>query len=119
MLVAAALPVDAVQEGVHHHVAPRDAELRQETLRPAARGADQNSAHDRLVLGGILTDDEHARRSVEPAAVKDRPPFNPEIVGIVGFSGRIVGAQIAEGLLVVSAVEFHEHGKCSDASLSE
>ncbi|WP_456679263.1 hypothetical protein [Bradyrhizobium sp. S3.7.6] len=69
--------------------------------------------------GGILTDDEHTRRSVEPAAVKDRPPFNPEIVGIVGFSARIVGAQIAEGLLVVSAVEFHEHGKCSDASLSE
>ncbi|MGX0967378.1 hypothetical protein AB7M63_007827 [Bradyrhizobium japonicum] len=88
-------------------------------MRPAARGADQDPAHDRLVLRGILTDDEHTRGSVEPAAMKDRPPFNAEIVGIVGFSGRIVGAQIAKWLLVVSAVEFHEHGKCSDVSLSD
>jgi hypothetical protein len=40
-------------------------------------------------------------------------------LGIVGLGARVVGAQIAKWLLVVSAIEFHEHGKCSDVSLSK
>ncbi|GAA0007549.1 hypothetical protein BRDID11002_75550 [Bradyrhizobium diazoefficiens] len=119
VLGAAALAVNAVQEGVHHHIALHDAELGQKALGPAARGADQDSAHDGLVLGGILADDEHTRRSVQPAAVKDGPPFDAEVVGIVGFSAGVVGAQIAKGLLAVSGVEFCEHGKCSNLPMSK
>ena len=70
-----ALPVDAVEEGVDHHVAAVDAELEEEALQAMAGLPDEDPPGDRLVLGGVLADDEHARGAVEPPAVEDRVPI--------------------------------------------
>lgn len=65
----------AVDERVDDHVARRHAELREEALQALAGLADEDAPHQTLVRGRILTDAEHARRAVEPAAMKDRPPL--------------------------------------------
>jgi hypothetical protein len=49
--------------------------------------------------------------------VKDRTPFNPEIVWIVGLRAGVVGAQIVKWLLAVSAIEINEHGNAPNLSM--
>ena len=71
--------VHAVQVGVDEHVAAGDPELGEQALDPPPGFADQDAAHDGLVLRGVLADHQHARRAVEPAAVKDRPPLDAEL----------------------------------------
>jgi hypothetical protein len=57
-----------------------DPHLGQQALDPASGFANQDAAYDALVLCGILTDDEHARRAVEPAAVEDWSPLEAELI---------------------------------------
>ena len=71
--------VDAVEEGVDHHVAAIDAELEKEALQPVACLPDEDPPGDGLVLGGVLPDTSSAP-SVEAAAVEHGPPFEAEAV---------------------------------------
>ena len=69
------------------------------------RRANQNSPQASLVLGRILADDEDSGATVEPPAVKDRPPFDPEILQRMNVTSRIVGDQRREGFAVVAWAE--------------
>ena len=101
--------VDAVEEGVDHHVAAIEAELEQEALQPVARLPDEDPPGDGLVLGGVLPDDEHARRRVEAPAVEHGAPFEAEAVGRIGDGAGVAGDERAEGLLAVAGIEGGGH----------
>ena len=58
-----------------------DVELAKGALHPLPGLADQDASGDRLVLPGILAQDQHAGGAVEPAAVEDRSPLHPEVGG--------------------------------------
>jgi len=58
--IPAALTVDAIDEGVHHHVAAGKAKLLEEALNPVASSAHQRPAGDDLVLGRVLAYDEES-----------------------------------------------------------
>ena len=103
--------VDAVQVGVDEHVAAGDAELGEEALDAAPGFADQDAAHDGLVLRGVLTDHEHARRAVEPAAVEDRPPLEAELVWRVDARLGVLGAQGQKRLGDVAWIERMGHAR--------
>ena len=88
--------VDAVQVRIDEHVTACDPELGQQALDPAPGLANQDAAHDGLVLRGILTDHEHARRAVEPAAMEDRPPLEAKLIWRIDVRVRVFGAQESE-----------------------
>jgi hypothetical protein len=77
--LGAGLGCDGVEEGVGHHGAALDRQLGQESLDPLAGLADQDAPDDGLRLARVLPDHEDARRAVEPAAVEDRAPPDPEV----------------------------------------
>jgi hypothetical protein len=87
-VVAAGLAVDGVEEGVDHHVGALDPELPGKALGSLAGLADQAAVGDRLVLAGVLAQHQDPPAAVEPAAVEDRPPLDPEAVGVVGVGPR-------------------------------
>ena len=66
--LAAALPVDAVQECIDHDVARRDARSGEQPLDTLACFADQDPSSDRLVRGRVL-----CRRTRDPE--RRRPSF--------------------------------------------
>jgi hypothetical protein len=104
--LAAALSENAVEEGVDHDVAPVDAELGQEPLYALPGFADEDPAHDRLVSGGILAEDQHSGRSIEASSVEDGSPFDAEVGGRVGLGAgerlhqRVVRPWIAPAVLM-------------------
>ncbi len=110
MLVASSLAEDAVEECVHHHVAVVDAELGQEALDAMSGLTDQDAAEDRLVLGRVLSQDEHACASVESAAMEDRSPLQSEVGGWVDRCARSVGDKGAERLSPVARGKGTCHG---------
>ena len=88
MPAAPALTVDAVEKSVDKNVAASNTQTLQETLRALARGADENTPRDYFVLRRVLANDEYARTSIQPAPMKNRTPFHPEISdGIDVFCG--------------------------------
>ena len=93
VLVTPALAVDAVEEGVDHHIASIEAELRQKALDAMSRRPNKDPADHRLVLGWILADTEETRGAVESAAMEDRAPFDAKCA--IGVNRR--RCLIAEG----------------------
>ena len=83
--------------------------LDEEALQAMAGLPDEDPAGDRLVLGGVLADDEHARGAVEPPAVEDRAPFEAKAVGGVGDGAGVAGDERGEGLLAVAGIEGGGH----------
>ena len=79
---APALAVDAVREGIDHHVAAVEAEPGQEALEPPARRPDEDPPDHGLVLGGVLAHDQDAGRLVQAPAVEDRSPLQAEVVDL-------------------------------------
>jgi hypothetical protein len=55
--------------------------------------ADEAAAGDRLVLPWVLAEHEDAGAVVEAAAVEDRPPLDPEAVGVVAVEAGVVARQ--------------------------
>src|SRR5262249_22456488 len=103
--------VDAVQKRIDEDVAVRDAELGKETLHTTTGFADEDAAHDGLVLRRILADHEHACRAVEPAAVEDRPPLDPKLVRRVDVSLGILGAQSQKRLCDIAWIKRMRHAR--------
>src|SRR5262249_2866485 len=106
LVLGARLPVHAIEEGVDERVALVDPELREKSLKPRAGLADENAPYDRLVLSGILPDDEDTRGAVEPAAVEDRAPLGAKIFLRVDLDAWEIGCEALEGFAYVPGVEF-------------
>src|SRR5262249_55727163 len=66
------------QNGIHHNIGARDAQLREETLHALARLTGQNPADDIFGSRWILTDNENSGGAIEPASVVHGPPFEAE-----------------------------------------
>jgi hypothetical protein len=108
-VVAPGLAVDGVEEGVDHHVGALDPELPEKALDALAGLADQAAVGDRLVLAGVLAQHQDPRAAVEPAAVEDRPPLDPEAVGVLGVGARVVARQGGERLAHRAGIERLAH----------
>ena len=104
-----ALTVDAVEKSVDKNVAASNTQTLQETLRALARSADENTPRDHFVLRRVLANDEYAGTSnIQPAPMKNRTPFHPEISdGIDVFCGIL---QSHEQLLVIATIKSNRHG---------
>ena len=87
VLIAPALAIDAVEKSVQQNIAAANTKLGKKSLNPMTGGAYENAADDRLMLGRILSDAKQVRRTIKPAAVKDRPPLRAK--GGVGIDGRV------------------------------
>jgi hypothetical protein len=81
MAAGAVLIIDAVEKRVEHHIAAVDTQLCQKPLYSVTGHTDQDASDYRLVLGGVLTNAQHSCRSIQSAAIKDRPPFNAKRIG--------------------------------------
>src|SRR4051794_15659792 len=103
--LAAALPVNAVEEGIDHDISARDTDLREQTLYALAGLADQDAPGDRLVCRGVLPQHEDAGRAVEPATMEDRTPLDAEILDRVGVGAGVGGGELVEGRPVVARAE--------------
>ena len=103
--------VDAVEVCIDEHVTVCDPELGQQALDPAPGLADQDAAHDGLVLRGILTDYQHACRAVEPAAMEDWPPLEAKLIRRVDVRVRVIGAQGQKRFGEVSWIEWLGHAR--------
>src|SRR5437763_1715135 len=68
VVLATLLAKDAVEEGVHHHVANLDAQFGEKPLRPLTSLTDEDAAGNRLVGSGVLAEHEHAGGTVETPA---------------------------------------------------
>ena len=111
---AASLTVDAVNVHVHHHIAASHSELLDEALDAMAGAAHESSAHDHLVLRGILADHQQPCAAIEPAAMEHRAPFGAEVLGREHGSIGDVLHQGAERLLPVAGIEC----RCHQSSLA-
>ena len=104
------LPVDAIEEGVDEYVAPRQPDFCNESLHALASRADEDPANDGFVLSWILADHQQPRGTIQPAAMKHRPPFHAKVIAGVDTVARVVSNEGSEGLLIVAGTEFDRHG---------
>src|SRR4029453_5125313 len=70
-VLALVLAEDRIDEGVEKEIGARNAEMAEEVLHARSRSANEGSVSERLVLGALLADDEHARGAVGQPAGKE------------------------------------------------
>src|SRR5262249_40238690 len=80
--------------------------------------ADQDTPHHRFVFGRILPDAQEARRTVEPAAMEERSPFDAKGAEGIDRGIRRLIAERLEGLTIVTWVKRQRHGRLSYAAAS-
>ena len=103
------LAIHGIQKSIDHHIAAVDAEPGEETLDSLAGFADKDPPRNRLVLRRILTQNEHARRPIQPAAMENRPPLCAKVLRGVDIVSGIVSYQILKRLRTVTRVELVRH----------
>src|SRR5947208_8031021 len=107
------LAVSTVEKSVHHDVARIDSELGQKPLQSLSGRPNEDAPNEGFVLPGILTDDQHARGSVEPPAVKDGAPFRSKGGLGVNVRARITRDELTKWLFAVPLIELMRHDPSS------
>src|SRR5207245_9104831 len=109
MTFAALLAVDAVKEGVDHHIAAVDSQLGKKALDSVPSRPNPNPASHLLVLGRILADEHHPSAAVKSSAMEHRSPLGPEVGSGIDVAAGIVAAELIERRLKVAWIKIDAH----------
>src|SRR5215467_9888334 len=98
MPLSSLLAVNAIEKNVDHYVTAPYAEFGEKSLHALSSQANKNPTYNRLVGRGVLPDDQHPRGTVQPAAMKNRAPFDAKVTSRINCLASKYPAQSSETL---------------------
>src|SRR5215510_14432419 len=96
--------VNAIEKNVDHYVTAPYAEFGEKSLHALSSQANKNPTYNRLVGRRVLPDDQHPRGTVQPAAMKNRAPFDAKVRLRVNCLVGMFPAESLEGLIAIARI---------------
>src|SRR5262245_6684842 len=102
MPLSSFLTINAIEQNVAHHLTCPYADFVQQALHALSSKANKNPTYNRLVGRGVLPDDQHPRGTVQPAAMKNRAPFDAKVSSRINCLVGMFPAQSFERLIAIA-----------------